>query len=667
MAPALRVGLLGAVRAWHGDTELGLGSAQRRAVLAVLAVRANEVVSRDELIDAVWGEHAPAKAAGSVYNHISALRRVFGPESLSSSGGGYRLRVDEVDLRAFQARRDRARQRRAGGDPHGERTELAAALELWRGEALDGVSGPFAEAQRLRLTELRLTTVERHAALTLDLGGGGDGLIAELRALVAEFPLREGLRELLITALARAGRRSEARAAFDEARTYLVEHSGTEPGPALRALHERLRGASTGTGTRAPVFVGRRRELSRLRDAVTDLVRGRGGVVWVEGEAGIGKSALLAEGVHGAADLGCRVGWGEGDELTREASPGVLVECVTALHPDGTVAGTATGTAASTAASAAPGTVAGAAAGTPATVRGWAGDPDTLVERTLAAVRALCARGPVVLVVDDLHWVDTTTLRLLPHLYRLTGELPLLVVTATRPEPELASLRAAVPDPVVLGVFTADEVRELLAEHDPVTAELVAEAAGNPMYLTAVIGEVTRQDPVGPAVDRHLGALGEQTRTTLRALALLDEPSTVGELAAVTGTDVTPLVARLRAAGVLLAEPADHLRFRYPVVRRVLRDSMPAALRAVRHRLHAERIATTGGAPERVAAQLLAGPVPLDDWTSAWLTANLSTLAADAPLVAADVLRYVHAQPHVPDNLRESVATAVSRLLAGRS
>jgi DNA-binding SARP family transcriptional activator/CheY-like chemotaxis protein len=635
----LRVGVLGEVCAWHGDTELDPGSAQCRAVLGVLALRANETVSRDELIDAVWGERAPAKAAGSVYNHISTLRRVIGSAALSSSGGGYRLRVDDLDLNAFHSHRERARRLRDAGDPHGERAELTRALELWRGEALAGLPGPFAEAQRLRLTELRLAAVERHVGLTIDLGiGDSDELIDELRTLVADFPLREGMRELLITALTMAGRRADALAAFDDARAYLIEHSGTEPGPALRALHDRLRGVPANNGTRAPTFVGRRRELARLRQAVTTVAGGRGGVVWVEGEAGIGKSTLLAEGLHGAADLGCQVGWAEGDELTRQASSGVLVESVRALlEPAGADA-----------------------------ARAWSGDRATLLDRTLAAVRVLCARGPVVLVVDDLHLADATTLWLLPHVHRATGELPLLVVTASRPEPELALTRASVADPLVLGVFTADEVRELVAEHDPVTAELVAEAAGNPMYLTAVIGEVTRHDPVTPAVERHLGALGDQAYTTLRALALLDEPSTVGELAAVTGSDVTDLVARLRTAGVL-AESEEHLRFRYPVVRRVLRDGVPVALRTVLHRLHAERIATSGGAAERVAAQLLAGPVPLDDWTCAWLSANLSTLADNAPLVAADVLRYVHAQPHVPDGLRESVATAVSRLLARRN
>src|SRR5215468_9289442 len=150
---ALRVQLLGPVRAWRGNREVALGSSRPRAVFAMLAMRAGAVVRREELVAGVWGEEAPATAHGSLHTYVSALRKALEPERerggaslLESARSGYRLRLDpqRSDVAEFDRLREQARRQLDGGDPGGAVRTLDRALELWRGEALSGVRGPFA-------------------------------------------------------------------------------------------------------------------------------------------------------------------------------------------------------------------------------------------------------------------------------------------------------------------------------------------------------------------------------------------------------------------------------------------------------------------------------------------------------------------------------------------
>ncbi|WP_165436472.1 winged helix-turn-helix domain-containing protein [Amycolatopsis suaedae] len=153
-----------------GGRDLPLGSAHRRTVLAILAATRDQVVSRDELIDALWGDEPPVSATGSVHTYVSSLRRAFaavpgrtGRDILASTGAGYTLRLpgDAVDLWLFDSLRQRAEQ----APPEQAAGLLDAALSLWRGEPLDGLPGPFAEAQRARLAELRRLCLERRDRL----------------------------------------------------------------------------------------------------------------------------------------------------------------------------------------------------------------------------------------------------------------------------------------------------------------------------------------------------------------------------------------------------------------------------------------------------------------------------------------------------------------------
>jgi DNA-binding SARP family transcriptional activator len=246
---ALRVEVLGPLRTWGGERELPLGGPRQRAVFAVLAMRANQVVSRTELIDALWGQDPPASADSSVYTYVAGLRRVLEPgrprrssgHVLASAGSGYLLRLEHgaLDVDVFHEHRDQAHRHRDTGDLPGAAQSFDAAMKLWRGPPLGAVPGPYAEIERTRLSELRLTAYQERAEVLLALGKHAE-LIVELPGLIQDYPLREGLRSLLMRALYRGGRQAEALAVFQDTRHILVEELGIEPGPELQRLHEQI-------------------------------------------------------------------------------------------------------------------------------------------------------------------------------------------------------------------------------------------------------------------------------------------------------------------------------------------------------------------------------------------------------------------------------------------
>ena len=247
--PALRVGVLGPVRAWLAERELPPGPPRQQAVLGVLAMRPNRTVSRDELVDAVWGQDAPATAEGGVHTYVAGLRRVLEPgrsrrepgRVLASAGAGYVLRLDagKVDAVVFERGLDSGRRLRVSGDLAGAVSALEGALSEWHGSAFAGVPGPFAAAERARLGELRSAAAEERADLLLDLGRH-EQAVPELAALAAEHPLRERTRGLLMIALYRCGRQAEALQVFHDARQVLNDELGIDPGPDLSRVHQQI-------------------------------------------------------------------------------------------------------------------------------------------------------------------------------------------------------------------------------------------------------------------------------------------------------------------------------------------------------------------------------------------------------------------------------------------
>ncbi|WP_405358765.1 tetratricopeptide repeat protein [Kitasatospora sp. NBC_00085] len=242
----LRIAILGPLRAWRGERELDTGPAQRRAVLAALALRSGRVAAAEDLVWDVWGAESPTSAPAALRNHVSRLRAALetqpsAPKVLISRAGGYALRLADgaLDLTEAERLQSEAEAAEGRGDLEAAAWLLGTAADLWDGAPLTGVPGDSAQRHRDRLTEYRLVLIEARLELELRLGRHTPA-VAELTSLADEHPLRERLRELQMLALYRCGRQGEALAAFATARELLAEELGIDPGPGLVRLHQRI-------------------------------------------------------------------------------------------------------------------------------------------------------------------------------------------------------------------------------------------------------------------------------------------------------------------------------------------------------------------------------------------------------------------------------------------
>jgi DNA-binding SARP family transcriptional activator len=230
--------ILGPLEVWDEGGEVSLGGRKPRALLAVLLLHPNEVVSADRLIDELWGEDSPERAHAALRVNVSRLRTALPQTVVATRSPGYAIRVqpDELDLHRFERLVDEGRSLLARGLAADASKRLRDALSLWRGAALaDFAYESFARAAIARLEEIRLAAVELRIDADLALGRH-DELVGELEALVAEQPLRERLRGFLMTALYRSGRQAEAIDAYHDARRILVDELGIDPSPALQDL-----------------------------------------------------------------------------------------------------------------------------------------------------------------------------------------------------------------------------------------------------------------------------------------------------------------------------------------------------------------------------------------------------------------------------------------------
>jgi len=337
---ALRLEVLGPLRAWRGDLPIDLGPVQQRVVLAVLLLQQNRPIGREQIINAVWGEAEPTHVANLLQRNISRLRNVlelsrYAPADsgeLAWTDAGYLLTVpaDSLDLTAFDREVDRARKARTAGDAGLAAEVLRAALGLWRGPLCDGLSSPFLDAQRDRLEERRITIIED--CIELDLATGDrDDVVSELRQLVTDNPFRERLHGLLMLGLYRSGRRADALAAFQQARGILSEELGIDPSAELQRLHQQILTADPALGAAAdhrvsvdggsavgkrlpppaqlphsmPGFSGRDAEISWLNGLLPADRSDTGGTVVITaiaGTAGVGKTALAVHWAHQVRD-----------------------------------------------------------------------------------------------------------------------------------------------------------------------------------------------------------------------------------------------------------------------------------------------------------------------------------------------------------------------------
>jgi DNA-binding SARP family transcriptional activator len=234
--------ILGPLEAWHEGGEVSLGGRKLRALLAVLLLYPNEVVHTDRLIDELWGEDSPERAAAALRVNVSRLRKALPNDVLTTRSPGYVIRVeaDELDLHRFERLVDEGRSLFARGLATDASERLRDALSLWRGPPLaDFAYENFAQAAISRLEEIRLAAQELR--IDADLAcGRHDDLIGELEALVAKYPFRERLRRSLMTALYRSGRQAEALEAYQDARRALVDELGLEPSTGLQVLERAI-------------------------------------------------------------------------------------------------------------------------------------------------------------------------------------------------------------------------------------------------------------------------------------------------------------------------------------------------------------------------------------------------------------------------------------------
>jgi DNA-binding NarL/FixJ family response regulator len=414
------------------------------------------------------------------------------------------------------------------------------------------------------------------------------------------------------------------------------------------------------TVTLAGALIGRDSQLAMLAELVTEVAAGRGSSVLIEGEPGIGKSALVRAALAETADAGCGVFWGAGDELGQALPLLPLLEALRVREP-----------------SADPrrNTIIQLLRGEVGTGPG-ADVSAALAEQLLALIAEQCAVQPTILVIDDLQWADRASVTLWGRLARSARQMPLLLVGMMRPVPrrdDLLALRRAVGDTTWLRLagLTEVAVAELVAalaggEPDGNLLRLAGGAAGNPLYLTELVAALARSSSVtitgagaaeltndsapgslSAAIADRLGFVPGSVRQVLGAAALLGVDFAVPDLAIVLGRGVAeliPAVDEACAAGVL-AESGNALGFRHPLIRAALYDEIPVPVRAAWHRDAGRALAEAGAPADRVARQLLqavGGPggaaEPMDEWILSWLARNAQPLVGQAPQVAAELL-----------------------------
>jgi DNA-binding SARP family transcriptional activator len=406
--------ILGPLEAFDGERALSLGGSRQRAVLALLLLHSNEALSRDVIIDELWGESPPPTAAKVLQNCISALRKELpdGGQALRTVGGSYALAVGagELDRDRFEQALAKGRAALAAGESEAAAEQLRAALALWRGGPLsDFAYDHFAQEEIVRLDELHIEAVEDR--IDADLAcGRADELVAELEALVGRHPLRERLRRQLMLALYRTGRQAEALAAYRDARQTLLGELGIEPTRALQELekailaqdpaldverHRPTRDAAAGRHAATPV-VGREDELAVFEAALDDALAGRGRLFVVVGPPGAGKTHLADDVASRAKARGAAVRWGRGWDGGDAPPYWPWRQAIRDLPAD------------------------------------EGAERFAFFSTVTERLRAEAAKQPLMLVLDDLQAADEDSLLLLEFVASEVAEMPMLIVGVAR-------------------------------------------------------------------------------------------------------------------------------------------------------------------------------------------------------------------------------------------
>jgi DNA-binding SARP family transcriptional activator len=644
---AIELRVLGPLEAFDGATPLPLGGRKPRALLARLAIDANRTVPVHRLVDDLWGEDVPDSAAKMVQIYVSQLRKVLPDGVLRTRAPGYvvEVRPECVDVNRFALLRAEGRAALAAGDPDTAAARLREALALWRGPALAEFSEPFAIVEAAHLEELRLVCLEERIEADVARGLDSD-VVGELEALVARHPLRESLHRQLTLALYRTGRQADALAAYERFRHQLDDELGIEPSAAMRTLQHniliqdpRLEPASSLTVAPRRVargrdrFLGRADEVRRLEAELDAAASGAGTTMLVSGHAGMGKTRLTAELAERARARGATVLSGRCIQLVGSGLS--YLPLVEALRP-----------------------LAGYAAlgdlplrELPRLMPELAGDDavapadgarsDTrlaLFQEVLAVLAHLSATAPVLLVLEDLHWADESTLDLVAFLANATGDHRILLVVTyrseqVRPEHHLYRLATSLAageaaGSLALAPLPHADIEKLLEtcgdERLPseLAAAIATRAGGNPFFAcelraAALRGETALPPALREALLGDIARLGASAGSVLRVAAAAGRDVSYGLLDVVTPLGELQLARALREAvehDVLVPDQsAGTFRFRHPLFAEALYGTLLPGEREVLH----ERLARTLTERPALAASGAAAAEAAQHWAAA--------------------------------------------------
>ncbi len=657
----MRVGILGAAEARLDGVSIDLGTRKQRALLAALALHRGRPVPPDTLVDLLWGDAPPAAVTATLQGYVAGLRRALEPdrparapsEVLVTREGGYALVLAEgaLDAEAFEATVARThaalgtvtvpRSSLVGAAPLLE--ELEEALARWRGTPYAELEeAPAARAERGRLEELRAIALEDRAVAGLALGRHAT-VAAELEALTATYPLRERLWALRALALARSGRQADALEVLREVRDLLADELGLEPGVELRELQTAVLRQDpaldweplTSAAPAAPAasgwpLMGRDDQLAALV-GLLEQATDRPVFAALTGEPGIGKSRLCAELAAVARAQGAEVlvGRCSQDEGAPPLYPWASV--LTALGRDLPSVGSVE-----------------EADDSASRFRAWEEIARTVLE---------AAHDRLLLVVlDDLHWADTSTLRVLRLLAETAHSGRLLVVCTWRDRPPPAGQLAVVAEMLARRHALRLELTGLSAEESAGLVTAVAEATptsteadalrhrtdGNPFFLVeyarlardggdlaALLGEDHPPAAVNDVLTRRIAALPDTTVTALRHASVVGRHFDVATLGALLGVADDALLDQLEpalAAGLVQEFGVDRFRFAHALVRDTTYAGLSLSRRGRMHARTAEVLAGATGRENEVARHwLAAGPSYAD---RAWRAARSAATAA---------------------------------------
>ena len=611
-----RFAILGSVQLTDGATEVAVGGPRQVALLAYLLLHANQPVSSDELIEALWSGGHMGGAPKRLTVAIARLRRALATSgldpmsTLSTTSNGYRLSADaeELDAVIFERLAADARNALGAGQATRAREGAAAALALWRGRPLADVEyESFAQAEVRRLRELRLEVLETRIEADVRLGAHV-AVVPELEGLLASHPTRERFAGQLMLALYRSGRQADALDAYQRVREYLDRELGLQPGAALNELQASIleqasaldatpasddagdvgRAAADPPGrlprpllaTTDSALIGRDTQLEQLRAALQRAARGEQRLALLSGEPGIGKTRLMAAFVDDALTETGVVMYGRSSPeplLAYQPFAEALRRYVTDA-PAATLLEL-------------PAHVAAELTRLMPSLRQRlpdlpdpvSDDVDGLRTRLFDAVASLIgtvARGrTVVLLLDDVHWADRASVLLLTYLLRYGEPANLLCVAATRDtegpaRPELARLIADLQsedrlDHVALHGLTEPEVADLASARAPnvsstTSHEVYVRSGGNPFFAVELLAGIAE------------GAFGPRAGQSGPAAATPVLPRQVTQAIDARIGRLSPTAAALVSHAALLAPDIDAGTLRH--VGRVPEDELIDAM-----------------------------------------------------------------------------------------